>query len=54
MKKTNLSKIVKWGAVILMGIVGAYGELSKQKEQAEFDDLKDRVARLESNEYEEV
>lgn len=49
MKNTNpvIEKIIKWGAIAFAGIVAVIGEISDQRKEAEFADLKQRVEALE-------
>lgn len=50
--KFDVSKLISIGAIVIAGVAGCYGEISKQKERAEFEDLKSRVDTLESKEEE--
>ena len=46
-KNISTSQLISFGAILIAGIAGAYGEIQKQKEQAEFEDYKNRVEALE-------
>ena len=52
MKKFNMKTIMGIGAVAFATIVAAIGEISNQKREREFEDMKDRLAELESKQEE--